>query len=565
MKVIFKKLRWKNFLSTGEMFTEIQLDRTPTTLITGKMGSGKSSITDCFTYVLFGKALRKIVKGKMINRKNQRGLVVEIEFSIGLDEYLVRRTMKPDNFEIIKNGEPIPQDAKAADYQNRLEGIIGCDYNLFIQTVIISKTRYTPFMQLDANARREFVETVLGLSVFGLMSKIHKKNIDTLKDSVDEKKSQYTVLKERVSQCEKSVTRVHDLIQSSTVEKVEFINSQIDTKKEQLSLINKEIKNLTDSLFIDSDGSVEKHKKLLTIDGQLKTKLSDQKNKLKSLDATDMCGACGQKITDEHIEKHRASYSTMITKLSDAIVDITQKISDILPTIDKINGNVAIKNNIQSQRRLTQDIERDIKALEKSKSEVTVDNTQLDEVKVQLETARNSFAKVSTEMGVLQTEVEYAIIVQSMLKDGGIKASIIDKSIPLINYTINQNISKFGFFINFTLDKEFNETIKVSGIDELSYYNFSEGEKLRIDLAILMAWRDIMALQNNMSSNVIIFDETIDASMDADGAHVFSMMLNELKDANIFIITHTPEKIENIARSNISFEIVDGYSHIKLN
>lgn len=557
-----KKVRWKNFLSTGEQWTTVDLDRTKVTVIIGKNGDGKSTITDAITYAMFGKALRKIVKSGLVNTKNGRGSVVEIFFNVGKNQYMVRRGIKPEIFEIYKNDDLIKQDASSRDYQSQLENIIGMNYNTFTQTVIISKTKYTPFMQLDSNQRRLFVEDILSLSIFGEMHKIQQKVIQETKSLMSSAEIQYNMDNRELEQSIINLNRIMKLVEDSKTEKLAIIEQSINNHKSAIS----DIKNKNSDLLknvVEDDGTCDRYVK----NKDLLDKLVKKHNEVDSMfrqvsSGNQKCKACGQNLDESHIQKHTLEYKTKLENLKTAIVDVKRKIEIDEPTYKKIIESKPYIDEINVNKKLIDNKIKEINLLEKSKGDVTIDVSKVTECENEVNINKQKVSESLKNFVDIKEKYEYDMLTLSMLKDGGIKSSIINKSIPLINHQINQNLSKFGFFLNFELDSEFNETIKHRGVDTLSYYNFSEGEKLRIDMAILLAWRDVSQLQSNVSCNVLFFDEMTDASLDVDGSSVLGDMLYELDGTNVFIITHTPEKLEGIARATIRFKKVDGYSQI---
>lgn len=563
MKSLYLKvIRFKNFLSTGEMFTEVLLDRSPVTIVTGKNGDGKSTVSDAITFALFGKPVRKITKANLVNTKNGRGLLTEIEFNVNNKEYMVRRGTKPEIFEIFEQGEALKQDATARDFQSKLENIIGVDYNTFTQTIIISKTKYTPFMQLDSNNRRLFVEGILNLTIFGEMYKIQNKKLSAIKSDLDTAKQKYLLANNDVKQAETNVVRLNNVMQNSLVEKIQYVEDEITKKKSMIDENNQKIKSLKDTLYKDDNNSEATYNKNVSIQTQLKAKSVELNMKITNLRKSDVCNACGQKIDESHIAKHEKEFKDKLTKVDAAIVDLDSKIAELHPIVLLVRANAAINSNISDIELHNRTLQHDINNLEQSKSTFKVDDKQILDAKQELQEFRDRLYDAETNLSNTKTDYEYNQLVYGLLKDGGIKSTIVNKSIPVINHAINQNLSKFGFFVNFELDSEFNENIRLRGTDNLSYFNFSEGEKLRIDMAILLAWREVAQLQNNLSCNVLFFDEMTDASLDIEGSNVLGTMLHELQDTNVFIITHTPEKLENIARSHIRFKKVDGYSKI---
>lgn len=568
MDLVLKKVRYKNIFSVGEMPIEIDLKRTSVTVLTGSNGSSKSTVTEAICFSLYGKPLRNIRKPLMVNMKNGKGLLVEIWFDIGIDQFFVKRGIKPDVFEIYKNDKLIPQDAASRDYQSILENdVLRMSYAAFIQTVIVSKTSYTPFMQMPAAKRREFVEGVLGLSIFGEMAKIQSKKIPILKEAEAVAKQAIVLTKSQIVSAEKEIDRLIRIIESNKTVRRDDINKQIDEFRESNVILLEKAKSLKENeKTIDSDAET-KYNKFLQLQYKLDHKLADQTKKLTDLSKSNICNECGQDVTPEHAELHRIKYQTEIDKLTPGLADLNIKILEYKILVDNIvedrEHNSQVKSEIQKCAQLKSLNDNQIKTLQSKLDEVSEDDeNEITSAKSRLDDLGLVLSQQETTHEGIVDDINYNGIVTQMLKDSGIKSTIINKSMPIINRFINANLSKFGFFVNFELNSEFEETIKSRGIDKLSYFNFSEGEKLRIDMSILLAWREIAAFQNSMTCNVLFLDEMLDASFDLEGSNLLSTMLSELSKTNIFIITHTPEKYDNIARSTIKFKKVDGYSKI---
>lgn len=562
-KLQLVKVRWKNFLSYGEQWNEVNFTAHNMTLISAKNGNGKSTFLEATTFALFGKTIRKVSKASLVNTKNQKGLLVELQFISNGNKYLVRRGIKPNKFEIYKGKELLNQSASVREYQETLELIIGVDYNTFLQTVIISKTKYTPFMRLDASSRREFVENLLTLTIFGNMNKKQKIIVSDLKNKLTTLKNEYTIAQNNITQCEYNVKSINDLIEQNLTEKKSYINKQIDDINNKSLLIKSNAKKLKDTLFVDSDNTLEKYNSYLNELHKLESEYNSVHKELTKLkNSSDYCTLCGSKLDETHRQQHIDKLESELNELTLAIGDCKVKVDENSHIIIKLEQNNSIEQEIKNLVREIKSNNITVTNLKNDLDSLVVDDSKLIEAKNNLLTYRNKFVSISDNLKTVKNDYENNIIVYDMLKDGGIKASIIDKSIPLINSIVNKNLSRFGFFIDFKLDSEFNETIKQRGIDILSYDNFSEGEKLRIDMAILLAWREVAQLQNNISCNVLLFDEMTDASMDFDGSEILGSLLMELQDTHVFVITHTPEKLENYSDGFINVIKENGYSRI---
>lgn len=574
MKLELEKIRWRNFNSYGHMWTEIILNRSPLTVIEGRTGdgksngAGKSTFTDALSFVLFGKPIRLNKKGNIVNRTNKKHLEVEIDFNIDGLPYKVIRGLKPDKFEVYENGVMLNQEAANRDYQKILEDkILRMNFITFSQSVVVSKTLYTPFMQLTKPKRREYVEDILRLKVFSNMSKLHSDNLKQTKALYNDIRYDHDKL---VIECEnlsdnvESLTRV---LENSTKEKEDFIKNKIVECETKISdLINEH--NELKSKMVEVDTSIKsKYDSNCTALNKLTDKLTDTKQALENVDKSEnICTMCGHELSNDHRESHKKTLGEQIEKLESGISKVKSLIEELEPQVKEIQiieeNNLQIKSELTSIQRLLQTVNSEKKMLQSELSNVSVDTTELDTVKEKLYNISQQKEQKQIELDDISKKLEYCNLCATMLKDNGIKASIVEKSIPLINKLINQNLSRFGFFVNFELDSEFNERILLRGFQEASYYDFSEGEKLRIDMAILLAWRDIAMLQNAMFCNVLFLDEITDASLDDEGIAIFTNMLTCLKENNVFVITHKPEKLENIARSRIIIEKKDGYSQV---
>lgn len=560
------KVRWKNFLSYGEPWSEMDFTRNRMTLLTGLNGNGKSSFIEATCFALFGKTIRKVPKNNLVNTKNQKGTMVELKFISNDKTYLVRRGIKPAKFEIYEGKTLIAQDASVREYQEKLDSIIGIDYNTFIQTVIISKTKYVPFMRLDAASRREFVENLLTLTIFGNMNKKQKLVMSQLKEQLQTLKAEFSISKNNVEQAENNVKSINAVLQQNLTEKMEYINKRID----ELKSINDEIKvtakKLKDTLYVDDNDSVEKFEATKHLIDELKSEVKHRERTLAKLNATtDMCTSCGQALTEEHVEHRNNNIREEEQDLENCTTKLRwneQLLNELKPVFDLVIGNMSIEIEIKGMVEKIKGNIRQIESIERERDSIVFDDSQLDDAKNKLQQYRDNCVTIAQQLKDCNEEYEYNSIVYDMLKDGGIKASIIEKSIPLINSVINKNLSKFGFFVQFKLDSEFNETIKQRGIDVLTYDSFSEGEKLRMDMAVLLAWREVAQLQNNLSCNVLLFDEMTDASMDFEGSEILGSMLSELDDTHVFVITHSPEKLQTYADGAIHIKKENGYSKI---
>ena len=562
-RLVIQRVKYKNLLASGDSPTKIDFTRNNVTVVTGNSGSGKSTITEALCYALYGRSLRKIPKNKLVNRKNGKALEVEVDFMVNNTQYKVKRTVKPDTFDIICDGQLLNQDSSSRDYQAQLDMILGMNFNMFLQTVIISKTKYTPFVQLDSSARRAYVESVLNLNIFGDMLKLHSKNVNDLKTLTVEKLGVYRNNRQQVETAELNVTRLANLINSTQQQKVAELEQEINTAQQQLDSVT--AKYITESsLIVNIQDPNPKLSKLNNIKQQVDTKIGTYSEQLTTMLTDKKCYACGQVISDTDKNEHVKEIEVKIEKHKEMLPRILSDIAVEQSNLVKYAENTKQQNIVNDLEYKMNSLKQDISRLQQKvkTATATVDYTVVDDAKTELVNYRNKLQVVESEYHEILKTKEHYDIVTDALKDSGIKTVVVQKYLPLINHVINQNLSNFGFFVNFELDSTFTETIKLNGVHQLEYYGFSEGEKLRIDMSILMAWREITQMYTNMSCNLLIFDEMADASLDYEGSNVLSSLLATLENSNVFVITHTPEKLENIARSAIKFEKVNGYSHI---
>lgn len=568
MKLELQNIRWKNFNSYGEMWTSIDLNRSPLTVMSGLNGHGKSTITDAISFVLFGKPIRLNKKGNIVNRTNKKNLVVEINFVIDGVDYQIRRGLKPELFEVYEKGILLNQDASNRDYQKTLEDrILRMNFITFSQSVVVSKTLYTPFMQLTKPKRREYVEDILRLKVFSNMSKKHAEELKRAKADNSDAEYEYDKSVVEYNGLSNTIEALTRVAENSTKEKELDIQSRIDdidSKLQEYANEYKAIKAKLPEIDESFDVKFDTNNRALI---KLKSKLEDVEEAIEKLNTSEnLCKACGHELSTDHVEKHLNELNTKRNELIAGIAKVDNLLVELKPKVDE---NKVLKQQYQELssemmgiQRLMQGINSDKKSLQSELANVTVDTSELDTAKERLVLVTERKELLFTKHKEAVDHLRRCTLIATMLKDNGIKASIVEKSIPMINKLINQNLSKFGFFVQFELDSEFNEKILLRGFQEASYYDFSEGEKLRIDMAILLAWRDIAMLRNAMSCNVLFLDEITDASLDDEGIAIFTNMLSCLKDNNVFVITHKPEKLDNIARSSITIVKKDGYSQI---
>ena len=565
--ITFKHVRWKNFLSTGNNFTEIDLDRNPTTLIIGENGAGKSTILDALCFGLFGKAFRGISKPLLVNSINNSGTIVEIEFVIGTKKFLVKRGIKPNFLEIFVDGKMYNQDANTRDYQKHLEQqILKLNYRSFTQVVILGSSTFIPFMQLNKKFRRDVVEEILDIQIFSLMNMILKSELKTLTADIREMEYEKSLCEEKIILQEKYITEIKKNKDKIIKEKVELLSGneeEIFRRQGDMGLLNKENETLIKNIS-DKDKLNEKLTKLNDIKSTLVEKHKSHSSMIGFFENNADCPTCEQHI-DENFKED------MISKKQDDANKVMTGLKDLETELVKSNERfISIKNIVQKVRdnevQIAKDksgvdqLERFNKTLkdemvELSEGETKIDNNKLKELKSKL-------SGIDAERSKLKEESTYSDAARVMLTDTGIKTKIIKQYLPIMNKLINHYLISMEFYVNFTLNESFEETIKSRYRDEFTYDSFSEGEKMRIDLALLFTWRAIAKMKNSTNTNLLILDEIFDSSLDGSGTDEFLKILNTLSDENIFVISHKQDMLVDKFRSTIKFEKVKNFSHI---
>jgi len=568
----FRKVRYKNFLSTGNMWIEVQLDRSPSTMITGKNGHGKSSVLDALTFALFGKPFRKINKPQLVNTKANKDLMVELEFDIGQDEYQIRRGQKPEILEVKKNGQLMNQPGDSRDFQKTLNmSILKMDYAAFTQIVAVGKAQHVSFMKLDAAKRRAFIETILSLVIFSKMTQLQNQKVSAHKEKTNEIKTAITVAGEKVKVREKYIADLEQEYKSAEEASKAQSWQQIEDLKKEIENARAEIEKIMQEtapgVWQDEDRILINLTEARGLQTRFEQKLEDLLAEIQTLNETTVCSHCEQDISAEK----RAHMCEVIKTRADSFPEKIQTLKAKAASLEERRRviqesnrkNSEAQNEIHNLRAKIRDREERIEKLQ-SESSFNADGyeAKIKEAKQQLSKLVDVYEKLQKKRANMTEDSEYMNLVTDMLKDSGIKGMLIKRYIPVINHAINNNLAKLGFFGKFSLDEEFEETIQARGFDTLSYNNFSEGEKMRIDMAVLLAWREIAKLQSNVDTNLLLLDEVVDGSLDTEGTEAFSRLLTELKGTNLFIVTHSPEKIADKMRSHIHFEKVGGYSAI---
>ena len=564
--IIFKYVRWKNFLSTGNNFTEIQLDRNPTTLIIGENGAGKSTILDALCFGLFGKPFRNISKGQLLNTVNGSSAMVELEFRIGTKEIKVRRGIKPNVFEIYINGKMYNQDANARDYQKYLEQqILKLNYRSFTQVVILGSSTFVPFMQLKARHRREVVNEILDIQIFSIMNLLMRERIKTLTTDLRENEYQCDLAEEKITMQEKYIEDTKNNKNSLITEKTNLIagNEEEIFRQEAENKILKVTNETYVDQITDSDKVKEQHSKMKDIRSTLVEKKTTNSKMLKFFEDNDNCPTCEQPLNNaEEMIKAKQKEVDKFTKALDELQDVldksTNRQAEISDVLEKIRENeVKVAQSISSIREL----EKFNATLTSEIEDLQSGNVTKDE-EDKLKKLKKDFSFFDKEKTKLKEELTYSEAARNMLQDTGIKTKVIKKYLPIMNKLINTYLNSMEFYVNFTLDENFNETIKSRYRDEFTYASFSEGEKMRIDLALLFTWRAVAKMKNSTNTNLLILDEIFDSSLDGTGTDEFLKILNTLGDENVFVISHKQDALADKFRSTIRFEKVKNFSHV---
>ena len=564
--IIFKYVRWKNFLSTGNNFTEIQLDRNPTTLIIGENGAGKSTILDALCFGLFGKPFRNISKSQLLNTVNGSSAMVELEFRIGTKEIKVRRGIKPNVFEIYINGKMYNQDANARDYQKYLEQqILKLNYRSFTQVVILGSSTFVPFMQLKARHRREVVNEILDIQIFSIMNLLMRERIKTITADIRENEYQHELAEEKITMQEKYIKDTKSNKKNLITEKTNLMagNEEEVFKQEANNKILKVENETYINQIADTDKVKEQFDKMKDIQSTLTEKKNTNSKMLQFFEDNDICPTCEQPLNNA--EEMINAKQQEVDKFTEALGDLTkvlvksqnrqQEIKDIRDKIRDNEVKMAQSNSsIKELAKFNATLTSEIKALESG----TVTKEEEDKLKK----LKKDFVFFDKEKTKLREDLTYSEAARNMLQDTGIKTKVIKKYLPIMNKLINTYLNSMEFYVNFTLDENFNETIKSRYRDEFTYASFSEGEKMRIDLALLFTWRAVAKMKNSTNTNLLILDEIFDSSLDGTGTDEFLKILNTLGDENVFVISHKQDALADKFRSTIKFEKVKNFSHV---
>jgi len=567
--IVFQNVRWKNLLSTGNSFTEVQLNKASNTLIIGDNGAGKSTILDALCFGLFNKPFRSIKKDQLINSVNQGGTLVEIEFIIGNREYLVRRGIKKNLFEIYRDGKLLNQDAKIKDYQEFLEkNILKLNFKSFTQIVILGMS-FIPFMQLRASDRRTIIEDLLDIEIFSVMNYLLRSKVTQNKNDIG------TVdIALSLSENEQKLTKImiDKLKEDKTVQikknkkDIEKHEEFLKTHKENINQIIKKIEKLNESIS-DESNTRGKIDSLHDYQRDIEKNIDKYEDEIEFYEKNEACNTCRQDIPKTfrksmienfHAKMHECGQALL--KIGNTLIEKEKRICEI----DTISNNVdSQKAEIARNQNTIDACTQYIKKVAKQNEEISQMADDIDEKKKELDVIDIDIEKYNKEKEKLSNQKYLYELATTMLKDGGIKTRIIKQYLPIMNTLINKYLAQMDFFVSFNLDENFNETIKSRHRDEFTYDSFSEGEKMRIDLALLFTWRAVAKLKNSANTNLLILDEVFDSSLDAAGTDEFMRILNNLvKNTNVFVISHKGEILFDKFKSVLKFEKRKNFSQI---
>jgi len=567
--ITFEKIRWKNFLSTGNQFTELVLNEDSTTLIVGTNGAGKSTVLDALCFALYGKPFRKINKPQLINSTNEKDCNVEVEFSIGSVDWKVIRGIKPNVFEIWRNGEVLDQKAAAVEQQKWLEqNVLKMNYKSFTQIVILGSSTFVPFMQLSAQNRRDVIEDLLDIRIFSTMNSVIKDRIRTLKDEVKVLDLKKESLNEKVDMQKNFIdeleNRSKENIKSKEVRISELLTEENNLMNSNAS-IEEDVVKLTKEIE-GLDSAKEKLRKLSDLKGKISNKVSTITKEHKFFTQNTVCPTCNQDIEETFRINRITDAQNKAKELQSGFKELEEAINKeeererqftiLSKEITSLTHGIS-KNNTQIAgcQRQIRDLESEIQRITDQLANRSVENDKLESLNESLKTTYDNLAQ-------RKDTINYHDFSYSLLKDGGVKSKIIKKYLPLINQQVNRYLQMMDFYINFTLDEEFNETVQSPIHEDFSYASFSEGEKMRIDLALLFTWREVARIKNSVNTNLLIMDEVFDSSLDGFGTEEFLKIIRfVIQDANVFVISHK-QGMEERFDNSIRFEKIKGFSKL---
>ena len=553
--IYFKDIRWKNLLSTGNQFTEVQLNKSSTTLIVGDNGSGKSTVLDALCFGLFNKPFRRINRPQLVNSINDGGLLVEIEFDYGSKSYKVRRGIKKNIFEIYVDGKRLNQDAKVTDQQEYLEKtILKLNYKSFTQIVLLGTAGFVPFMQLKSTDRRAIIEDLLDIQIFSVMNVLLKNKISENKED-----SQNIEVNRKLSVAHISNTEeaINDLKKTKT-NQIQQNESDINTNEEEVDRLNTTVKKLMDE--ISKDKTAQTLEEWRGFQSGIERKMLASEGEIEFYEKNDICLTCNQELSEEHKHKMIEEHHGLLHESGGALLRLGNKIEDLQTRLDYVSKvQTAIttnQNQIQAISSYITKLKDQIKEIEAREDDIEDKIRRLRNLKGDLKNCMEKQEKLSAQKQLFETAYV-------LLKDTGIKTRIIKQYLPIMNTLINKYLASLDFFVSFNLDEKFEEKIKSRHRDEFTYDSFSEGEKMRIDLALLFTWRTIAKMKNSVNTNLLILDEVFDSSLDANGTEEFLKIINQLAGKqNTFIISHKGDVLFDKFKNVIKFEKYKNFSRI---
>ena len=566
--ILFKQIRWRNFLSTGNTFTEVDFTEAQTNLIVGTNGAGKSTVLDALTFVLFNKPFRKINKPQLINSVNEKDCTVEIEFSTGSIEWKVIRGIKPNVFEIYKNGELLDRAAAASDQQKWLEeNVLKLNYKSFTQIVILGSASFVPFMQLPAASRREIIEDLLDIKIFSYMSNILREKIRSTNESIRELTIRKDLVEEKIDMQKNFISDLEQTGKKNIKEKqnkIKEFDESVDALMKDIDGYGEELKVVEEKMEVSS-GSNKKLKKLGTLRGKLQQKVATITKEHKFFNENTVCPTC-----DQHIEE-----SFRLNRINDA----QSKAKELQQGFKELEDAIRLEEEKENQFKvLSKEATNLTHEISKANTRISGLRNRSRDLEQEIQTITSNLANRNTERDALEKLVEeleglqskqseqkennvYHDFAHSLMKDGGVKSKIIKRYLPLMNQQINKYLQLMDFYINFSLDEEFKETVKSPIHEDFSYESFSEGEKMRIDLSLLFTWREIAKMKNSASTNLLILDEIFDSSLDGFGTDYFTKIIKYVvSDANVFVISHKTDELLDKFDNIIRFDKVKGFS-----
>jgi DNA repair exonuclease SbcCD ATPase subunit len=567
--ILFRNVRWRNLLSTGNYFTEIKLDDKTNTLVVGENGSGKSTMLDALCFGLFGKPFRNINKPQLLNSINQKDCLVEVEFDTGNKSYKIVRGIKPNKFEIYCDNNLINQEAAARDYQEFLEKfILKLNYKSFTQIVILGSASFTPFMQLSATDRRAIIEDLLDIQIFSTMGGLVKERLSTNKEGMSTKKHEIELTQQKYDMQKKHIDEMKQNNEDKVNEYVNEISCHSDTVSDLLSNVatltaETEELQLVVASKIDTETKV---KKITKLESQIETNLSKFQKDISFFQSHDDCPTCRQAIANSFKEEELGKLSTKVDECKHGLTELEKKLLEEQNKLNAINETQKLINQKQVEiatanttitetNKMIARLQKLIEELKNSKVVTDLEEQRLKELK-------DSLSLLKEDLKLLIEEKSYYDVASALLKDSGIKTKIVKQYLPVINKLVNKYLASLDFFVNFNLDESFKETIKSRHRDEFSYNNFSEGEKQRIDMALMLTWRAVAKLKNSSNTNLLILDETFDSSLDANGTEELMKILHMLEGVNLFVISHKGDILQDKFANVIRFVKEKNFSRI---